>query len=322
MDLPRIASRLNSMRVRSDLWPGAMGTVEYIRRLATVDGMHALDLNYPEHVSLKDVAEVRAMVEASGLAVSAINLRYEGHFDAGGFTHPDPAVRQRAVDFTCQAGEVATALGCGEIVVWPSHDGFDYPFQMDYEAAWRGTVSALAEIADRLAGMRVAIEYKPTDPRRFSLLANAGMSLLAIEEAGRANLGITVDFAHSLMAGENPATVVRVAAAKNRLMGLHLNDAYGRADDGLVVGSIHPLQTIELLWHLQSAGYGGHIYFDTFPRLEDPVREAELNIRQLRRFWDIARGIDSGRVASAFATQDPLVALSLVGEGARAGALS
>ena len=29
----------------------------------------------------------------------------------------------------------------------------------------------------------------------------------------------------------------------------------------------------------------GHIYFDTFPRSEDPVRECELNIRTVKRFY-------------------------------------
>ena len=65
-----------------------------------------------------------------------------------------------------------------------------------------------------------------------------------------------------------------------KLLGVHLNDGYAKRDDGLMVGAVHPLQTIELARQFRRDGYAGAIYFDTFPDMTgiDPVRECEVNI--------------------------------------------
>ncbi len=64
------------------------------------------------------------------------------------------------------------------------------------------------------------------------------------------------------------------------MLGLHLNDGYGKRDDGLMVGSVHTIQTIELLRQLRRDGFAGTIYFDTFPDGGnlDPVAECAANI--------------------------------------------
>ena len=51
-------------------------------------------------------------------------------------------------------------------------------------------------------------------------------------------------------------------------------DGYTRlgAEDGLPFGSVHPVMALEVAYWLQELEYQGHIYFDTFPRNEDPVR--------------------------------------------------
>src|SRR3954451_19897407 len=78
---------------------------------------------------------------------------------------------------------------------------------------------------------------------------------------------------------------------QDRLFGVHLNDGYGRQDDGLMVGTSSLIATVELLTGLLEGDYGGTIYFDTFPVLEDPVRECEWNIRISERLLAIARGL-------------------------------
>jgi hypothetical protein len=64
--------------------------------------------------------------------------------------------------------------------------------------------------------------------------------------------------------------------ATNKLFGVQLGDGYGRlgAEDGLAFGSVHPTAALEFVLWLIKTDYRGHIYFDTFPRNEDPVREA------------------------------------------------
>lgn len=61
-----------------------------------------------------------------------------------------------------------------------------------------------------------------------------------------------------------PAFAAALIARHSRILGVHLNDGYGKWDNGLMVGAVHPIQTIELLVELERSGYNGAIYFDTF----------------------------------------------------------
>ncbi len=130
-------------------------------------------------------------------------------------------------------------------------------------------------------GIDVSIEYKPNEPRSFSLMPDVATTLLAIRDVDRPNLGVTLDFAHVLFADEMPACSAALVARHSKLLGVHLNDGYAKRDDGLMVGSVHPIQTLELLYVLDRIGYDGAIYFDTFPDTTgiDPIRECEANIR-------------------------------------------
>jgi xylose isomerase len=77
-----------------------------------------------------------------------------------------------------------------------------------------------------------------------------------------------------------PAYAVSLVHRKSRLLGVHLNDAYGKRDDGLMAGSVHLVQTLELLYVLDRIGFSNAIYFDTFPDAVglDPVNECGTNI--------------------------------------------
>ena len=44
----------------------------------------------------------------------------------------------------------------------------------------------------------------------------------------------------------------------------------------------------QVIYWLQQFEYKGHIYFDTFPHNEDPVREAAHNIRTFKGLWSRA----------------------------------
>ncbi|GIW04227.1 MAG: hypothetical protein KatS3mg059_0847 [Thermomicrobiales bacterium] len=144
-------------------------------------------------------------------------------------------------------------------------------------------------VADYNPAIRVSVEYKPVEPRRVSLVASMADALLAVRDVGRPNFGVQIDFCHSLMARERPAAAAARALAEGRLYGVHLNDGYGPADDGLPAASVHLWETLELLWYLRVFDYRGTIYFDTFPERVDPRSEAAHNImlvQQLDRLLD------------------------------------
>jgi xylose isomerase len=209
------------------------------------------------------------------------------------------------------------------MTLWLGQDGVDYSFQGDYAAMWDATVAALAEVADHNPALDIAVEYKPNEPRAFALLPDLGMNLLALAEVNRPNTGITLDFAHVLYAGEIPAQVASLVARKSRLLGVHLNDGYGKRDDGLMVGSVHPVQTVELFLELDRIGYDGVIYFDTFPDHGglDPVAEAAANVRMADRLRAVAaRLAPSADLRAATARQDATASLRIVADALYGGA--
>jgi xylose isomerase len=146
-------------------------------------------------------------------------------------------------------------------------------------------------------------------------MPNAATSLLAIAEIDRPNLGVTIDFAHALYADEMPAYAAQMIARRSRLLGVHLNDGYAKRDDGLMVGAVHSIQTIELLREIKKDGFDGPIYFDTFPDLTglDPVAECEANIATVKKMWRIVDRLDAHNgLAAAIERQDAVSTQSIV----------
>ena len=124
-------------------------------------------------------------------------------------------------------------------------------------------------------------EYKPTDENtRFFITPSAGTALCMAQQINRDNMGLTLDFGHCLMGGENPAQSVSLVASQKKLFGAQLNDGCCRiaAEDGLIFGSMHPHFALEEMYYLLLHNYDGHVHFDTFPQRTDPVIEAEKNI--------------------------------------------
>ncbi len=304
------SSRLNSFKARPELFGWQAGPAyvpDLIRRAGQVDGLGSIMLNYPEHFADQPAAEIRAASAEAGLTVSGINLRYpDPEFTLGSFTHPDPARRRAAVDLTVEAARAGREMAADHVIMWLGPDGSDYPFQMNYLQAFDWEVACIGEVVEALPDMRFSIEYKPTDPRRYSLLGNVGSTLLAVKEVGAANLGVTLDFCHQLMANENPALAAAMCLRSEKLFGLHLNDGYRTQDDGLMVGSVNLAQTLELLYYLMRHRYADVLYFDTFPVREDPVEECRHNIERINRMVQVVEAMDPGQLEAMQACQDGL----------------
>ena len=303
------SSRLNSFKARPDLYTWRAGphdTLDLIRRAGRVQQLTSVELNYPEHFTAHSIDQVRAAIAETHLSISGINLRYDAaRFLDGGFTNPHADKRAAALQVTYEAIDICRAMGGAHVVIWPAYDGFDYPFEVDYAQLWDWEVEAIRAIGAYAGDLRVSIEYKPSDPRRFSLLGTIGATLLAIEESGT-RVGVTLDFCHLLMAGEQPALSAALCIRKQRLYGIHLNDGYGQLDDGLLVGSVHPLQTAELLHYLIRTNYDGVIYFDTFPLREDPVLECAANIDRVERLTQSLCAMNMDVLCAGMARQDGL----------------
>jgi sugar phosphate isomerase/epimerase len=328
MTLSRFATRLNSFGSAPHLfWPDLTGKptmMQMAERAGMAKGLTDLDLNFPDHVTSEPAAIARRIGDL-GLAINGLAMRYYTNpaFKLGAFTHPDRSVRREAIELTKRGIDAARAMGADLMTIWLGQDGFDYNFQLDYAEAWDLEVAGIREVALHDPACRISIEYKPDEPRAHSLLPDAATTLLAILEAGVSNLGVTIDFAHALYAGEQPAYAAHLIHRRSRLFGVHLNDGYGKRDDGLMVGSVHVRSTLELLWQIQRDGYDGALYFDTFPDASglDPVAECEANIATVRRLLALADRLDGdNRLGLAQTRQDAVASQSIVNEALMGGA--
>eukprot|EP01041_Mallomonas_annulata_P006621 gene6621-13411_t len=297
----KFASRLNSMKDRSDLWiNGDKGLLGWIQRQGTIQGLDLIDFNFPQHITSNTVDpqeknEIITALHRANLKCGAICLRFPKEtMQLGAFTHPNRDIRQRAIDMTKSACEWSIALDAREVVVWSAFDGYDYSLQVDYDKIWEDVVQAFQEVCDTYPTVKISLEYKPTDENtRFFAVPTTGAAILLMNEINRENFGLTLDFGHCIAAGENPAQSVAMtgrrinANGESKLFGVQLGDGYGRlgAEDGLLFGSVHEKAALEFVLWLIKTNYKGHIYFDTFPRNEDPVRECEYNIRQFKRMY-------------------------------------
>jgi xylose isomerase len=320
MAATRFATRLNSFASRPEAqWPGQTTkptTRQMVERAGTVEGLTDVDLNYPDHLGEGASATARLVGDA-GLSINGFAMRYYGNpaYKIGAFTNPDPAVRREAIDLTKRGIDAAREAGTNMMTIWLGQDGFDYAFQADYATLWQHELDGIREACAHDPDCLISIEYKPNEPRSYSLMPDCATTLLMIREADMPNLGVTLDFAHVLYADEQPAYAAALIARHSRLLGVHLNDGYAKRDDGLMVGAVHTLQTIELLRQIRRDGYDGAIYFDTFPDLTglDPVRECETNIATVHRMLALVDGLEAdNRLSAAIAGQDAVAAQAIV----------
>nr|WP_278183647.1 TIM barrel protein [Vibrio sp. gvc] len=315
----KFATRLNSFSSGSHLyWPGQKTkptVAQMIERAGTVEGLTHLDLNYPQHITT-DIPTMKQQIEAAGLRVNGVQMRWDDpKFKIGAFTNPDPKIRREAIELTKAGIDAGREFGTNLMTLWMGQDGFDYCFQADYKKIWEDAVSALREVAEYAPDFQISIEYKPNEPRAYAIFPNVTTCLLAVEEAGCPNLGITLDFAHVLYANEIPAYAAAMVARRSNLYGLDVNDGWGKRDDGLMVASVNSRATLEFLWQMKRDGYQGAYYFDTFPDASglDPVREAELNIATVKRLLGLCDLLDQSKeLKEAISKQDAVAAQYIV----------
>jgi xylose isomerase len=317
----KFATRLNSFASGAYLyWQDLKGkptALQMIQRAATVEGLTHLDLNYPQHMSA-DINTMRQQIADVGLAVNGMQMRWDApEFKIGAFTNPDPLIRRKAIDLTKQGIDAGREFGAKLMTLWMGQDGFDYCFQADYKRIWEDAVGAVREVAEYASDFDISIEYKPNEPRAYSIFPNMATCLLAIDEAGCDNVGVTLDFAHVLFANEIPAFSAAMVARRARLMGLDLNDGWGKRDDGLMVASVNPRATLEFLWQMQRDGYQGAYYFDTFPDASglDPVREAQVNIATVKRLLKLSEKLNNNsQLELAIKNQDAVTSQQIVND--------
>lgn len=237
-----------------------------------------------------NVSEMKTALDDLGLECVSIIPDLFGNkiFWKGSFSSSEAKVRRQAIDYTKAMCDIAHALKCGIIDLWPGQDGYDYLLCADYEAQREWFCEAVSYLAGEYPDLLFALEYKPKEPRTHSLLARMADSLLMAQETGRQNVGICIDTGHAYVGGEVVGEAIVLAKrAGNRLFHMHFNDNHGSWDDDMIVGSVHSVCYLETLYWLDRCGYTGWLSMDQYPYREDAAGAIGESILWLRQFDNI-----------------------------------
>ena len=252
--------------------------------MSKVDGLKGVELHYPSEVSERNIDKVKDLCKAYKLQVvfTVPDIFSEPKWQMGALCSLNEDIRRDAVQRGKVAVEFARELKAYMIVIWPGQDGYDYPFQINYLKAFDKTVESLREIAQHDPKVKVALEYKPLDPRSHIILGTAGKTLTLIHELGLENIGINIEIAHAQIALENLAETICLMARYKKLFHTHFNDSFKIFDNDLIVGAVNFWETLEALYWLQEVKYEGWYGLDLFPAREDPVKAVQESINNIR----------------------------------------
>ncbi len=290
-----------------------VGLLEQIDRAGQVGSLSVVDLNWPFVGFDGDLDDVRAALTRNGLSAIAVTPEiYNAEYVRGSITNPDPVIRAKAIEVLHDSVSVAQALGCDYVKLWFGQDGWDYPFQVNHQRLWRDAIEALREVVGAHPDMRFVIEYKPREPRVRIVFPSAARTLLAIQEVGLSNLGVLLDFGHSLYGQESPADAAQLCIDHDRLFAIDVNDNMRGWDDDMVVGSVHLVETFEFFHTLRRNGWDGVWQLDQFPFREDSVEAARSGIRFLTAVHHALDLLDEEALADAQSRHDALTATRLV----------
>lgn len=282
---------------------------EKIRLASRVEGLSGLELCYP--ADFQDREALKAALDGSGLGISAVNFRSRrsGTWWRGSLSSADRKERGDVVDDLRRAMDAARETGCSMVSTCPLNEGSDYLFEIDYGDAYRYLEESLRRAGEHDPEVRIAVEYKTSDPRTQGLLGTAGETLLLCRRIGLPNIGVTLDFGHSIYAGERPAQAAALTALEGRLFYVHLNDNDRRWDLDLVPGAFNFWDTLEFLFFIKKAGYSGWIAFDVFSKEIDVVKTFGVVVKTTEGLVKLTDRIDPEKAREIFEKRDPMDSL-------------
>jgi len=292
-------------------------TEELITAATRVKGLTGLEVVGFWHVNDDNVLQVNRRIRDAGFQVTCVtpDIWASARWGKGSFASNDPQVRRAAVQEVKKSMEWARQMDCKVVDLWFGQDGYDYPLQADYLAAWDRLIEGTIECAEHLPEVNLVIEYKPKEPRTHCFIGTVGKTLLLLEKVNKANVGAMIDVGHSLMAYEVAAeSAAMLQHFGNKLFYMHFNDNWRLWDDDMTVGMVHTVEMLELLYWLDRINYEGWYALDIFPYREDGVCAATESIRWIQGLHDLLDKIGRERIAEVIANGDAMGASALVRE--------
>jgi xylose isomerase len=258
-----------------------------------------IELKYP--ADFGDVQLVQRLLSDHGLTLVAVNVDIKDaqYFLHGALSSPDLAARRYAVALLQEGMEIAAELGTNLVTTCPLADGYDYPFQLDFRAAWERFIESAHAVAAHRSDVRFCLEYQPHEPHAQILLNNVGKVLHVCAAVGLPNIGANLDVGHSFAALESPAEAAALLASQNRLFYVHTNDNTGDGGDwDMISGSVHFWHWLDLLFTLDRLGYSGWLGGDIVPKQMNAKAAYSTNTRMVQRMAALLDQIGPDKIAT------------------------
>jgi len=265
----------------------SLPTLEMLKQAVKIPRVEGIELVGTWDITPQNAREMKKAFDDHGKKCASIipDIFADKIYWKGSYSAKDASVRKHSLDYTRKMCEAAMIMDCDLLNIWPGQDGFDYMLTADYDQERQWFTDAITTLAKEFPKIRFALEYKPKEPRTHSYVARMADSLLMCLETGCKNVGVTIDTGHSLYAGENVSEAIVLAKrAGNRLMHMHFNDNYGYWDDDMIVGTVHNVCYLEMLYWLDRTGYDGWLSMDQYPFREDAAPAISESIEWLAKY--------------------------------------
>ena len=258
-----------------------------------------------------DYEALAAHAANEGVAIGMINsnLFQEDDYMLGSLTHPNPAVRQKAVDHHVQCIDVMRKTGSNDLKLWLP-DGLNYPGQDSLRGRQDRLAESLAKIYAELdRGHRLVIEYKFFEPYFYSMdIPDWGTALLHCLALGEQAV-VVLDTGHHAP-NTNIEFIVSQLLRQGRLGAFDFNSRF-YADDDLMVGAADPFQLFRIMHEIVSQGAldpasGVNFMLDQCHNIEAKIPAQIRSVMNIQEATSKALLVDSAALAEAQENGDVL----------------
>ncbi len=263
---------------------------QMLEMMAETEGLDGLFVFYPLAPMPQEPEKLLKKLDGYGLRVSNLAVENWGHmrWKNGSFSTNQKEIRRECIKMSKEGIDLAKELKADSVLLWPAHDGIDYPFQCNYSDAWKYLVETMQEIGEYDQSVKIAIEPKAKDPRQRMFVNGVGKLMMLLNEIGLDNVGGALDVGHSFQAGENIAESLVILDSRNKLFQIHLNDNYRDADPDMYFGSVNFWENLEFFYYLGQTDFSGWCSIDIIAARDDRKKALNVGTKIVYKYKDMA----------------------------------
>ncbi|GAB3039822.1 L-rhamnose isomerase [Parafrigoribacterium mesophilum] len=289
---------------------------EKIADAAKVNELTGLAPSVALHIpwdKVDDYTALRGYAEGLGVKLGTINSNtfQDDDYKLGSVTHPDPRIRQKAIDHHFECIDVMNQTGSRDLKIWLA-DGTNYPGQDDIRARQDRLADSLARIYERIGeNQRLVLEYKFFEPAFYHTdVPDWGTAYTQVAALGERAM-VCLDTGHHAP-GTNIEFIVAQLLRLGKLGSFDFNSRF-YADDDLIVGAADPFQLFRILYEVIRGGaYGSDsdvaFMLDQCHNIEAKIPGQIRSVLNVQEMTARALLVDHDALSAAQLTGDVLAA--------------